>query len=336
MNERDLISRIMAMVPEKRDSDLLLAMGDDCAVVDRDGQRVLLYSTDALIEKVHFDLSWHPPFLLGRKAVSVNVSDVAAMGGSPLYLLFSLGLPKRFDDQWAGELCRGVLDACEQYECMLIGGDTVASPAGITLGLTVIGEMEKERVVYRSGARQGDIVSVSGPLGSAAAGLELCRQGCAGQKHFEPLCRSHLDPRARVRLGQSLAAAGCAHAMMDLSDGLATDLGHICRASRVDAVVYEDQLPFHPALRKAADLLKVEPVRWMLAGGEDYELLVIAPPDATKKLQERVAGLGHVLYPVGRITAGEEGKVRLAGSAGEEHAGAVAVEFSGYDHFSPD
>ena len=334
MNERDLIACITELAPAKTDDNLLLAMGDDCAVVRKDGEHVLLYSTDALIEKVHFDLAWHPPFLLGRKAVSVNVSDVAAMGGQPRYLLFSLGLPKGFDEQWACELSRGVVDACREYGCALIGGDTVASPGGVSLGLTVIGEMEKGRVLYRAGAREGDVVLVSGQLGRSAAGLALCGRGYADTSEFADLCRAHLDPRARVALGQMLAASGLVHAMMDLSDGLATDLGHICRASGLGAVLYQDQLPVHASLHQAARLLKVDPVQWMISGGEDYELLVVAPGDATKKLQERVAGSGHVLYPVGRMTAGCG--IRLAPSRQAEQSSAVAVEFSGYDHFNPE
>jgi len=336
MNERDLIHYIMNLAPERSDKDLLLGMGDDCAVIKKNRERVLLYSTDALIEKVHFDPAWHPPFMLGRKAVSVNVSDVAAMGGEPRYLLFTLGLPGDFDDQWARELMRGVLDGCEQYDCVLIGGDTVASPGGVTLGVTVIGEILGDAVLYRTGARAGDTVFVSGPLGSAAAGLDLCRQGHAEKKEFAALCRAHLDPRARVGLGTLLAGSGLAHAMMDLSDGLATDLGHICKANGLDAVIYADQLPAHPFLAKAAQFLRMDPVQWMIAGGEDYELLVTAPEDATKKLQETVAGSGYVLYPVGRITAGREGEIRLAASVESEDATVVAVEFSGYDHFGPD
>ncbi len=334
MNERDLIACITELAPARTDDSLLLAMGDDCAVVRKDGKHVLLYSTDALIEKVHFDLAWHPPFLLGRKAVSVNVSDVAAMGGQPRYLLFSLGLPRDFADQWACELSKGVVDACNEYGCILIGGDTVASPGGVSLGLTVIGEMKEGQVLYRAGAREGDVVLVSGQLGSSAVGLALCGHGYTDKTEFAELYRAHLDPRARVNLGKLLAASGLVHAMMDLSDGLATDLGHICRASSLGAILYQDQLPVHPSLHKAARLLKFDPVRWMIGGGEDYELLVIVPGDATKKLQERVAGSGHVLYPVGRMTAGKG--IRLAPSEQADLSSTVAVEFSGYDHFNPE
>jgi len=337
MNERDVIASIVDQMPAVQDSDLLLAIGDDCAVVKKNNERVLLYSTDALIETIHFDLAWHPPFLLGRKAVSVNVSDVAAMGGQPRFLLFSLGLPRDFTDNWARELSRGVLSACNDYGCVLIGGDTVASPGGVTLGLTIVGEMQEGEVLYRSGARAGDMILVSGPLGSAAAGLALCRQDHGLKERFADFCQAHLNPRARVGLGRILAASGLVHAMMDLSDGLATDLAHICVASSSNAVLYRDRLPAHQNLQKAAELTDADPVQWMIAGGEDYELLVIADPAATKKLQERVAGTGHVLYPVGRITAGDEGgevgKVWLAPSEHAVHSSAVAVDFSGYDHF---
>jgi len=334
MNERELITFIAGLSPSGHNQDLLLAIGDDCAVVRKTREQVLLYSTDTLIEKVHFDLAWHPPYLLGRKAVSVNVSDVAAMGGQPRYLLFSLGLPKGFDEDWARELVRGVINACDEYGCTLVGGDTVASPAGITLGLTVVGEMLEQEVIYRSGAREGDMVLVSGPLGSAAAGLALCRQGYGNDERFARLCQAHLNPSARVNLGKMLAASGLVHAMMDLSDGLATDLGHVCRAGRLSAILFRDQLPAIPVLSDAAQLLDVDPVQWMIGGGEDYELLVTVAPSATKKLQEKVAGSGYVLYPVGRMIAGDKGTIRLAPSEGAGQASAIEVEFSGYDHFN--
>ncbi|HHB75945.1 MAG TPA: thiamine-monophosphate kinase, partial [Desulfobulbus sp.] len=173
MKERELIDTIHALIGPEKIGSLLCGIGDDCAVVRKTKELVLLYSMDTLIETVHFDRRWHPPGLLGKKAVSVNVSDIAAMGGRPCYLLFSLGLPSGFDEDWVLRLSKGVAEGCRRYDCALIGGDTVRSPEGVSLTLSVVGEMAKNQVLYRHGARAGDIVYVSGPLGLAAAGLAL-------------------------------------------------------------------------------------------------------------------------------------------------------------------
>ena len=172
MTERDLIEQIRTLTCNKGEG-LVQGIGDDCAVVEKDQQHVWLLTMDTLVESVHFDCSWHPPYLLGRKAVSVNVSDIAAMGGRPVFALLSLGLPADFAPEWATELSRGINDACRHYGCLLIGGDTVCSPEKVTLTLTLIGETEKDRVLYRHTACPGDAIWVSGSLGYAAAGLDF-------------------------------------------------------------------------------------------------------------------------------------------------------------------
>jgi len=330
MNERELIRHIDAMAGLKNDQALLCGIGDDCAVVRKTDEQVLLYTMDTLIESVHFDLRWHPPELLGKKAVSVNVSDIAAMGGNPRYLLFSLGLPPNFDDEWALNLSTGVARACEQYDCLLIGGDTVSSPAGITLTLTVVGEARAEQVLYRHGARAGDSIYVSGPLGLAAAGLALCKGKMGREEEFKQLYEAHLDPRARVVLGKLLARSGLVNSMMDLSDGLATDLAHICERSGLGARILREQLPCDPVLEKAAVLLGRDSIDWMISGGEDYELLFTVPMGATERLQEVVANSGHVLYPVGKMFR-EKGIHLVTEEAGKRTT--IAVDYRGFDHF---
>ncbi len=332
MKERDLIAAIRERTLAAANPSLLCGIGDDCAVTRKDDTDVLLYSIDTLVESVHFDCAFHPPGLLGKKAVSVNVSDIAAMGGDPRFLLFSLGLPTGFDEQWVLRLSDGIAEACNQYGCTLIGGDTVASPGGITMSLCIIGEMAADKVLYRHGARKGDIVYVSGPLGNAAAGLDLLRHDLGGRDRFADLYQAHLDPCARVDLGKRLAASGIVHAMMDLSDGLATDLAHICNQSNLGAVIYQDKLPKDPVLTEAAGFLGREILPWMLSGGEDYELLFTAAPDATKKLQEVVAKTGDLLYPVGTMTAGKG--VTLIENDAHRRQREIPVSFLGFDHFS--
>ena len=228
MKERELIQAIHDMAGPGQIEALLCGIGDDCAVVRKTEGQVLLYTMDTLVESVHFDKAWHPPELLGRKAVSVNVSDIAAMGGQPLYLLFSLGLPSSFDEDWAMKLGEGVTEGCRRYGCVLIGGDTVCSPQGVTLTLTVIGEANTTR--YCIGMEQRPEISFMSVvcLGLPPPGLRSTGRECAREEKFKRLYDAHLDPVARVELGKLLAQTGFVHAMMDLSDGLATDLAHIC------------------------------------------------------------------------------------------------------------
>ena len=353
MTERDLIEQIRNLACHEGEG-LVQGIGDDCAVVEKDQQNVRLLTMDTLIESVHFDCSWHPPYLLGRKAVSVNVSDIAAMGGRPVFALLSLGLPADFTPEWAIELSRGINDACRQYGCLLIGGDTVCSPEKVILTLTLIGETEKDRVLYRHGACPGDIVWVSGSLGHAAAGLACFLSGkIVGENiginaamnvgspngypsELAPCIRAHLDPEARVDLARSLTRTGCVHAMMDLSDGLATDLSHLCKQSRVGARIEAEKLPGRTGLAPAASLLNKKRrdgmiVNWMISGGEDYELLFTADPKDSQAILDVAAGQGLRVSPVGTVIAGQGVTLQRKTTEGyeEQH-----ISFKGFDHFA--
>jgi len=331
VNERQIIDYIAALAGPA-DARLIKGIGDDCAVVAKDGRQVWLLTLDTLIEGVHFDPAFHPPEKLGRKAVSVNVSDIGAMGGRPVFVLLSMGMPKGFDESWFRAFARGLTDACREYGCLLIGGDTVASPQGFNCSLTVIGEAEVDRVVYRSGARPGDTVWVSGPLGGAAAGLSLLRQGIDQEDGaFARFREQHLNPVARVELGRLLGASGLAHAMMDLSDGLATDLAHLCKQSGVGARLLARDLPVVPALAEAARLTGADPEQWAIGGGEDYELLFTAAPDARSRLLDLGCQCGLPLTPVGTVIAGEG--VTLIRQRPDGTGAEVAIAYQGFDHF---
>lgn len=330
MNEREIIEHLTTLAGPT-DGRLLQGIGDDCAVICRDNRRVWLLTMDTLIESVHFDCTFHPPAKLGRKAVSVNVSDIGAMGGRPLFVLLSVGMPHGFDESWFRAFALGLSSACQEYGCLLIGGDTVASPQGLNFCLTVIGEAEADRVVYRSGARPGDTVWVSGPLGCAAAGLELLHRGIVDREVFAPLYEQHLNPRARVELGGRLAESGLVHAMMDLSDGLATDLAHLCKRSGVGARLRDRALPTLACLAEAALLCGADPLQWAIGGGEDYELLFTAAPQSEGGLRAIGGACGLALSPVGTIVEGE-GVILLR----EQVDGSIeelAVSYQGFDHF---
>jgi thiamine-monophosphate kinase len=334
LKERELIEAITRLTGSDG-AGVLRAIGDDCAVVEKSPGQVWLLTMDTLVESVHFDLRWHTPELLARKSVSVNVSDIAAMGGKPLFALLSLGLPSGFDPQWFERFSASLVQSCKAYGCLLIGGDTVRSPDRLLITITLVGQSEQDLVLYRSGARPGDTVWVSGPLGLAACGLELCRAGLhlRSDTHLQSLIDAHLDPQARTKLGRQLAASGLVHAMMDLSDGLATDLAHLCKESGVGAIIEADMLPKSSELTQGAALLGLDPLALMLSGGEDYELLFTSAPEYDAELLQLTNGAGHVIYPIGMIEEASGVKIRRR-EVGTASFCLEDISYQGYDHFA--
>lgn len=341
ISELDLIKRIRTQLSPLGqqggapapliDTNLIQGIGDDCAVLaNREAESLSLVTTDTLVEGVHFDLSWHPPELLGRKAVAVNVSDIAAMGGRPRFALLSLAVPAAFKPEALDVFLGGFMAALASHRVTLIGGDTVRSEQGLVLSVTVLGEVERGQVVYRSGARPGDQIWVSGELGQAAAGLEICRQRQAALHETYPeLVAAHLNPTPEMALGQALARAGCVSAMIDMSDGLASDLAHVCEESMVGAVIYADRLPISAATRQTAQTLGQAPLQLALTGGEDYRLLFTAPPTANNTIRGLASQAAHgQLFPIGEIRTGQG--VLLATAGGQTSR----IDFQGYDHFA--
>jgi len=332
MKERDLIDQIHRLT-ESNSDQLLKGIGDDCAVIRKNRDTAWLLTMDTLLEGVHFDRTLHPPDQLAEKSLAVNISDIAAMGGKPLFVLLSLGLPRKFSEQWFEQFSAGLARTLADYGCLLVGGDTVASPEGISLTLTVIGEARQSEVLYRSTARIGDTLWVSGPLGLSAAGFELLRSGRRDTLTLQSLVAAHLRPRARVGLGRQLSKSGVVHAMIDISDGLATDLAHLTQASGVGAKISADKLFVHPDLLKAAEVLGKAPLEWMLKGGEDYELLFTAAPEDTDAIVRLAAGSGQRLFSIGSIVAGS-GVILLTSGNKKTERHEISVTFQGFDHFS--
>jgi len=328
ISELDLIRRIRDKAA-LADSSIIKGIGDDCAVLAAGGAETLtLVTTDTLVEGVHFDLSWHPPELLGRKAVAVNVSDIAAMGGSPRFALLSLAAPTTCETETLDLFMQGFMTALAAYRVTLIGGDTVRSDQGLVLSVTVLGEVDKRQVAYRSGARPGDRIWVSGFLGQAATGLEICRQRHTVLHKASPeLTAAHLDPIPEMALGPALAKSGLVTAMIDMSDGLASDLAHVCEESGVGAIVYAKRLPISESTRQAARTLGLDPLQLAIAGGEDYRLLFTAPPAASEKILELAghAAFGQ-LFKIGEIVD-EQGVVLSTDDQNNR------IDFQGYDHF---
>jgi thiamine-monophosphate kinase len=301
-----------------------LGIGDDCAVLEWPPGQVLLTSNDLLIEDVHFRLSWSDWRTLGRKSVSVNISDIAAMGGTPRFLYLGLGIPEGTAVADLDRFLDGFLEAAAGYGAVLVGGDTCRSPGPLLISVTVEGSAPAAEVICRSGAEPGQAIYVSGTLGESALGLRRLR---AGRQPEPCLARRHHDPQARVALGRALAAAGLAGAMIDLSDGLLADLGHILKASSVGARLEEDRLPLSPVFREAlAEDPQLLELAW--SGGEDYELLFTVPPAKEPLLAQVAAACGILLTRLGTIGPPENG-LQIVDSEGRLRQPTC----SGFNHF---
>ncbi|NLC70944.1 MAG: thiamine-phosphate kinase [Desulfuromonadaceae bacterium] len=302
-----------------------LGIGDDCAVLDLPPGHQLLTTTDMLIEEIHFRREWTDLADLGRKSVAVNVSDVAAMGGIPRHLYLSLGFPKTFPLEGLDSFVRGFLEACRFYRVSLVGGDTCSSPGPLVISVTVEGSVPAGRYVSRGGARPGDAIYASGTLGDSALALHLLS---AKETPHPFLLDRHVNPQARTRLGAALGESRLPSAMIDLSDGLLSDLGHILECSEAGALVEEGLLPlsdpFRAALRDSPEL-----IRLALAGGEDYELLFTVSPQRENELAPLVQRVGLPLTRVGIITEKGDGLTVRAGD-GRIYRPAKG----GFNHFS--
>ncbi len=295
-----------------KNASTLRGVGDDCAVLDYSGKKTLV-TTDLLLEGIHFDLTYTPLKHLGYKAVAVNLSDVYAMNGTPRQVTVSLGISKRFTVEHINELYAGIYTACEKYGVDLVGGDTSASVTGLLISITCIGEAAGDEIVYRNGARDTDLVCVSGDLGAAYMGLQLLereRVASAGQKDFQPdfagreyLLERQLKPEPRADVIAEMRQLGIRPtAMMDVSDGLSSELLHICKQSNVGCRIYEDRIPIDYQTAVLAEELNMNLVTAAMNGGEDYELLFTVPLTQHEKVEQmKTARL------IGRITKPELG-----------------------------
>ncbi len=322
LGEFALIQRLAQLLPAPS-AEVVKGIGDDAAAVDLGDGRMLILTTDMLVEGVHFDLSFTSPRDLGYKSLAVNLSDLASMGCGPGYGLISLGLPPDFEVEAAEELYRGLGECAEQWGAQLVGGDTVSSPAGLVINLALTAIMPAEIMLTRSGARIGDMVMVTGNLGESALGLELLKRGMTIEGDSgHALIKRHLRPEPRFSVGGAMKAAG-ATAMIDCSDGLLADLRHICEASEVGAVVEADWLPISDVARRVADELGVDAVQAALSGGEDYELVITMRPELAEEAAARLN-----LTPIGVIVIASEG-MKVADAQGHT----LPVESPGYEHF---
>lgn len=308
LGEFGLIRHITEGIELKNESSKY-GIGDDAAVLNYSSEKEVLVTTDLLLEGVHFDLTYVPLKHLGYKAAVVNFSDIYAMNGQPKQITVSLGLSKRFCIEDVEVLYAGIRLACEEYGVDIIGGDTTSSFTGLTISITCIGEGEKGKVVYRNGAKETDLICVSGDLGAAYMGLQLLeREKVALQgndkEDLQPdfagkeyLLERQLKPEARRDIIEKLAKAGITPtSMMDISDGLSSELMHICTQSKVGCRIYEEHLPLDYQTAVMAEELNMNVSTCALNGGEDYELLFTVPIADHEKVSEMegVKLIGHI------------------------------------------
>jgi len=308
-------------------------IGDDCAVFSTRPNTVQLTSTDALIESIHFDLKTISPMQLGRKAMAVNISDIAAMGGTPYLALISLGLPTSTSTKFIDKLYLGLQTICDSHKIELAGGDTVASPKHLFINVCVVGEACKNRVFYRTGAKPGDQIFVTGNLGDSAMGLKILmakNKIFGAAKHRNALIKKHLEPIPRINESSLLAKSRLnVTSMIDISDGLTQDLGHLCSKDNLGAKLYEDSLPVSDALYNVCLQKRYDPINWTLQGGEDYELLFTIKPEDVKNLKRLFLKANTFISHIGEITNSPK-KIILV----RENGSKVSLKpATGFNHF---
>jgi len=308
IGEFGLINRITR---KSKDKNVLVGIGDDAAVVKTyEGLQVL--TTDCLVEGDHFTRGWFTPKQIGMKSIEINVSDVAAMGAQPKYVLVSLALPKDLDVEFVEEMYDGMWEACDKYNIEIIGGN-MAHCKTIVVSITLTGEVTGENLSLRSGAQLGDFILVSGYLGNGRAGLRLFQEKLTG---FEQVKKSYLEPEAQLK--SALKVAPYVNSMEDVSDGLASEIKHICDESKCGAVIYKDKIPISGEVGEVASKLVEDEYDYALFGGEDFELVYTVSKDRFDKVNG---------FLVGEITKNKG--IRLF-SNGEEKV----ITEKGYDHFS--
>ncbi len=310
LGERKLIQRIRRSARSGR--AVVKGIGDDCAVMRVPPGEELLVTTDFTIENVHFRRDWHPPELVGRRCLTRGLSDIAAMGGEPRAAFLSLAVASDVPQKWVRSFLKGLLDLAEEFQIPLAGGDTAQSPGGIQADIVIVGSVPRGTAVLRTGAKPGERIYVTGELGGAAAALARL----AGSKAAAAADSRQFHPLARVAVGQWLRRHGVASAMIDVSDGLSTDLEHICQESQVGAEIDVEAIP------RAQAGAGGEPVALDVAlhGGDDYELLFTsASAVAAKVAGVRVTRIGRITRSKGMRLIGADGKVRTLKAKGWEH-----------------
>lgn len=324
-NEEEFIQSLAKQFPS---TSSVVGIGDDCAVIPGEQGMAWLITTDALVEGVHFLKEEISAKDLGYKTIAVNVSDIAAMGGQPNYAFLSIALPKETDGTWMWDLIQGLKEACEKWNILLLGGDTVGSKRDLFLNLTLVGSAMKERIKYRHQAEEGDLICVSGYLGDSRGGLKSLQEKIAKTEDVEHLLHAHFHPEPNPTQGVWLAAQKGVHAMMDISDGLDCDLTRLLKSSQKGAVIETSTLPLSAPLERAALEYGWDTLELALAGGEDYCLLFTVSADDFESIQHSFQNaFGSPLFTIGHIT-NQLGKLTY-----HKHGEVIQMPYKSFDHF---
>jgi thiamine-monophosphate kinase len=308
IGEFGLIDRISK---NPKDKDILVGIGDDAAVIkSKKGLQVL--TTDSLVQGDHFITRWFSPVQIGMKAIEINVSDIASMGAIPKYVLVSFALPNNLEVDFVERIYQGMWKSCDKYNIEIIGGNMTHSEK-IVISITLIGEVDNENLCLRSSAKPGDLIFISGYLGNGRAGLRLFQEEIEG---FENVKKGYLEPKSQFTTAMKISPY--VNSMIDVSDGLAPEVKHICKESKCGAIIYKDKIPISKEVRDAAKRLDEDPYEYALFGGEDFELLYTV----SKENIENING-----FLIGEIT--ENKKINIFFNGKEKE-----IEDKGYDHFS--
>ncbi|MBI4379240.1 MAG: thiamine-phosphate kinase [Nitrospinae bacterium] len=313
-----------------REGGVVVGIGDDCAAIKPREGFLIITTTDSLTENIHFKLDYIQPFQLGLKSIYINLSDIAAMGGIPLYALLSLSIPPSFSVEFMNEFLKGVKDAADRYKVSVIGGNISSSKNDFSIHITIIGEIEKEHMVLRKGAKAGDRIFVTGWLGDSAAGLEILKRSQKTEVRSQidkKLKERHLIPTPRLKEGRFLAINNLATSMIDISDGLASDLKRICEESGVGANIFTENIPVSEELRDFTSHRKsFEPIDLALYEGEDYELLFTVKSEIVENLKSLWNNKMTSITMIGEVTKGEINLIHKSG-------GTIPLQREGYNHF---
>lgn len=306
---------------------VIKGIGDDAAVIAENSDGCLLVTTDILRENIHFKKTFTTPYLLGKKCLSVNLSDIAAMGGTPFCYFVSISVPPEIPLNFIKELYRGMHQRAKEFNTVLLGGDTVSSLKDIVISITLIGKAKKKSVIYRNGAKNSDLIYVTGYPGESALGLLMLKKNKDSFKRHSAI-KKHLDPCPRIEIGKTLAKKNLANSMIDISDGLFADLGHITRQSKKGAQLYLSQIPLSTSYKKKCPTFLKDIYNPALFGGEDYELLFTSDAHNKIKIKNLSKKLGVPITCIGKITEAPKDIIVLDSSNKK-----MKIKNNGYKHF---
>lgn len=312
-----------------RPRNILKAIGDDAAAFTTPPDEITLVTTDLLVEQVHFLRSATSGFNLGYKSLAVNLSDIAAMGGTAKEAFVSIGIPADCPLDYLEDLYNGMKTLAAEFDVNILGGDTTGSKTDLIINVTVTGSAPEKEILYRDGARPGDVIFSTGFLGDSRAGLHLILNGIeADSEALKALLSAHILPKPYLREGRFLARQNGTHSAIDVSDGLSSDLGHILRENKVGACLYSEEIPLSENLREFCVRLNFDPVKYALSGGEDYTLLCTVSRDNADRIAADYLKTFHrQLYLIGEIT--DSGKMEMVRPNGEIRD----IIPSGWNHF---